>query len=80
MTERCEHCGGRLDRPGLFACIDGHPAPTLSQRIAKAIEYDLTHRRGLRQAWERIDADTQDEIRDEWGRVVDQLLAHNEEW
>lgn len=32
-----------------------------------AIIADLSDRRGLRQAWESIDEDVRDEIRDEWG-------------
>lgn len=32
---------------------------------------DLTDRRGLRQAWEGIDDDTQEEIKATWERIVD---------
>lgn len=75
-TERCAHCGGRFDRPGLFGgcAAGGHPAPTPAQRIAAAIEADIIDRRGLGGEWESIDPDMQDEIRDEWARVIDDLL------
>jgi hypothetical protein len=41
--------------------------------IAKRIIEDLKDRRGLRQAWESIDADIQKEIEEEW-----QSIAMNE--
>lgn len=67
---RCDNCGGRRDRPGLFLCRQGHPAPDLAQRIIAALEDDFRDRRGLRQQWERIDDDTQDKIRDRWAALV----------
>lgn len=67
---RCENCGGRLDRPGLFKCRAGHPKPTIAQRIVRGIEADLRDRRGLRQNFETLDADTQDEIRDAWEAII----------
>ncbi len=74
---RCGNCGGRSDRPALFNaddCVPTHPAPTLAQRIVAAIESDLSDRRGIRQEWEQIDPDVQDEIRDEWAKIIEKLL------
>ncbi len=75
---RCANCGGRSDRPALFNaedCVPTHPTPTLAQRIAGAIELDISDRRGLRQEWEQIDPDTQDDIRDEWAKIISKLLS-----
>lgn len=33
---------------------------------------DLSDRRGLRQEWEEIDGDIQDEIIDKWCKIIDQ--------
>ena len=80
MIERCENCGGRLDRPGLFQCnVDGHPEPTIAQTIVAAIEADLRGRRGLSGSFEDVDADVQDEIRDRWAELVREVLAHDQE-
>lgn len=68
--QRCEDCGGRFDRPGLFACDTGHVQPDLAQRIVARIEADLCDRRGLRQAFEGVDEDIQDEIRDNWAAII----------
>jgi hypothetical protein len=74
-VQRCTNCEGRIDRPGLMGCQDDpHPAPTISQRIVAAIEFDLTDRRGLKAEWAKIDEDTRDEIRDEWAKVVRSAL------
>lgn len=74
--ERCDYCGGRLDRPSPITCrATDHPEPTTAQRVALAVERDLRGRRGLRQEWEQIDEDMQDEIRDEWAAIVDRVLA-----
>ncbi len=32
---------------------------------------DLTDRRGLRQEWEEIDGDIQDEIIEKWSKIID---------
>lgn len=72
----CENCDGRLDRPGLFRCKKKHhPDPTLPQRIAAAIERDLSDRRGLRQEWEGIGPEIQVEIRDKWAEIIAGELA-----
>ena len=34
------------------------------------LEGDLCDRRGLRQAWEQIDADVRESIRDTWRRII----------
>ena len=36
---------------------------------------DLQDRRGLRQAWEEIDIDVQNEIRDEWAKIIFKNLS-----
>lgn len=48
---------------------------TLERVIAQSIEDDFTDRRGLRQAWEGIDEETQQEIRDKWTAIVRRVLA-----
>ena len=72
--KRCDECGGRLDRPGLFDCEEPHPQPDTAQRIVDHIENDLRGRKGLRQEFEDIDEDTQDEIRDQWAMLVRYVL------
>lgn len=67
--DRCEECGGRFDRPGLYRCDDPrHPAPDLAQRIAAAIERDVNDRRGLK--WTGIEEETQYHIRDKWAELI----------
>lgn len=73
-ADRCEECGGRFDRPGLFDCTIRHPEPTQAQAIASVIEKDIRGRRGLKGEWESIDDDIQDDIRDEWARLIEQIL------
>ena len=73
--KRCEECGGRFDRPGLFGCGEGHPDATKPQAIVAVIESDIRNRRGLRQEFEGIDAEIQDEIRDTWADLIEQELA-----
>ncbi len=69
--DRCEECGGIMERPGLFGCpITRHPYPTLPQRIVAAIETDIRNRRGLGSRFSGIDVDILDELRDEWARLV----------
>lgn len=45
----------------------------LAKKIAKAIERDLRDRRGLRQAFESIDEDMQEEIRERWIEIIDEM-------
>lgn len=73
---RCENCGRRLDRPAHEFCEnkDWHVNPDKAQKIVQLIEDDLTDRRGLRQEFEAIDCDTQDEIRDTWAQIIRDLL------
>ena len=47
---------------------------TLAERIVSRIEADLTDRRGLRQLWEELDADIQQEIRETWQDIVEQEM------
>lgn len=74
-TQRCEQCGGRFDRPGLFHCTDGHPSPTTAQQIVAAVEDTIRSRRGLKGEWESINDDLQDDIRDEWTAKIEQILT-----
>lgn len=46
----------------------------LAKKVVAAIEDDLRDRRGLRQAFEEIDRETQREIRKTWAGLVDKLL------
>jgi hypothetical protein len=46
-----------------------------AERIVKAIITDFTDRRGLRQEWEQIDADIQQEIRETWLAIVRKELT-----
>ena len=60
-----------MDRPGLFGCDDElHPKPDTAQEIAGAIEQDIRGRRGLRQAFEGIDDEIKDNIRDQWVEAI----------
>ena len=55
----------------------GHPIDALAPstaRIVEAIIADLSDRRGLRQEWEQIDSDVQDEIRYVWGIIIEKLV------
>ena len=49
-----------------------------AERIVQTIERDFTDRRGLRQEWERIDSETQAEIRATWVEIVRKELAKDE--
>lgn len=77
MTEYCEECGGRMDRPGLFKChVEEHPKPTSAQRIVIAIETELNNRRGL--GWGTINRETREELRDTLAEIVGDELAFSE--
>lgn len=41
-----------------------------AERAVALIIKDLTDRRGLRQMWEEIDRDIQDEIRAQWAAII----------
>lgn len=45
-----------------------------AKEIVNAIIADLTDRRGLRQEWEQIDSDIQEDIRQEWIEIVETAL------
>lgn len=51
------------------------PASFHAQAIVDKIIDDMTDRRGLRQEWDGFDDDIQREIREEWERIVDQVLT-----
>jgi hypothetical protein len=69
MPNHCDECGGWTDRPGLFGCDrPPHPAPDLAQRIARAIERDLTDRRGF--GWDDVAEETQYAIRERWVEII----------
>jgi len=44
--------------------------PEVVDPIVEKIIDDLRNRKGLRQAWDAMDADIQDEIKDEWGSFI----------
>jgi hypothetical protein len=46
-----------------------------AEQIVKAIEADFTNRRGLRQEWERINSETQQEIRATWANLIRKEFA-----
>ena len=41
-----------------------------ARKIVDDLIADLTDRRGLRQEWEAIDEETQEEIRETWAKIV----------
>ena len=43
--------------------------------IDKIIDTDLTDRRGLKQEWREIDAGVQEEIRQQWAKIVAEFMA-----
>lgn len=49
-----------------------------AEQIVNAIKKDLTSRRGLRQEWEQIDPEIQEEITAEWVAIVRKELDKNE--
>jgi hypothetical protein len=53
--------------------------PDVVQQIVATILEDLTDRRGLRHEWDAIEPDIQHEIRDEWKRRIDKVLASGHE-
>jgi len=73
---RCDDCERRIDKPADPYCNkkNTHPKPDAAQQIVELIESDLTDRRGLRQEWEHIDYDIQDEIRDTWAELIRKVL------
>ena len=51
-------------------CDGDCPSVDKSEQIVDAIISDLTDRRGLRQEWEMIDEDIQEEIKETWISIV----------
>ena len=68
LSSECDHCGGDLNRVGLFGCDDGHPSPNLAQRIARKIEDDLNDRRGFK--LNTLDDETRNSIVDKWEVLI----------
>lgn len=50
-------------------------ASDAAKKIVEAILQNLTDRRGLRQEWDQIDDEIQNEIREAWERIVDATLT-----
>jgi hypothetical protein len=50
----------------------------IASKIVKVIETDFTDRRGLRQQWEQIDAETRQDIRETWMKIVVDILEQVE--
>ena len=75
--ERCDYCRRRTARPAGPYCEhkDRHTKPDKAQEIVDLLEEDLTDRRGLRQEFEQIDLDVQDDIRDTWAEIIRKKLA-----
>ena len=48
-----------------------------AKNIVDKIIRDLSDRRGLRQEWEQIDLDIQEEIKETWIGIVTQFLVQN---
>ncbi len=44
-------------------------------KIVEEIVRDIESRRGLRQEWESIDEDIQDEIKDTWKKIIETNLG-----
>ena len=51
---------------------------TLSRKMVNKILEDLTDRRGLRQAWDEIDEEIQEEIRTSWTIIIDNVINEDE--
>jgi len=48
--------------------------PSKEEEIVFSILHDFTDRKGLRQEWEKIDEDTQEEIIEDWIKLTKNLL------
>lgn len=51
--------------------------PPTPKNIVDAILADLTDRRGLRQAWEEIDEDIREEIKECWMDIVSNFFSRD---
>lgn len=51
---------------------------TISKKILFEILADFTDRRGLRQEWEQIDDDVQDEILSAWLKIIQNNLEEGQ--
>jgi hypothetical protein len=68
--ECCDYCGKSFKRPSFESCKQKHVQPTLEQKIVEKIERDICDRGGLQEAFEGIDEETQQEIRDTWAKII----------
>ncbi len=69
MSEHCDYCSGRLDRPGHLLCDNtAHPKPTKAQFLALKIEDDLDGRRGFHMG--TLPNDIRDSILDKWEQII----------
>lgn len=72
MNKRCDNCGGRTDRPGLYRCDESpHPKPTLAQAIVADIERELDDRR---LGWGGLDTEAADATWDRLAEIVEKRL------
>jgi hypothetical protein len=51
---------------------------TVEVRIVKAIETDLSNRRGIGDEWQSIDNETKEAIREIWVNIIREEFANNE--
>ena len=76
MTDRCDYCGRRKDRPG-FGCELDHPIPNVYQRCVAAIEADIRDRRWL--GVDDLNDESLDHTRDYWTKLIQrEFLAESE--
>jgi len=59
------------DAAGKYISKDHDFARSRAEHIVNLIVHDFTDRRGLRQEWEQIDDDIQQEIRQTWTKLVE---------
>jgi len=67
----CEEAMNRLNKQGERMT---NKMPVVGKRIVEAVIADFTDRRGLRQEWENIDKDIQNEIQEAWLKKINLIL------
>ena len=68
---KCDWCERLFDRPSIGCKYEAkHREPDFAQKVAHAIEMDISDRRGLKSEWCQIDDDIQEEIRDRWAEII----------
>ena len=72
MDNICEECGYPLDSlyHEYFDYILDEKETTLDKKILFEILEDFADRRGLRQGWDEIDRDIQEEILQVWLKII----------